>query len=218
MISTFAAFIDSNVFYGARLRSLILYLAQTGLFRARWSNDVHREWMTHLIRNRPDLNESLLERTRRLMDGSVLDCLVTGYEPIIASLTLPDPDDRHILAAAIVAGAGIIVTFNLADFPDTAIEQFGIHARHPDEFILDAIAMNEPMCLEAVQEDLTHYVSPPMTVDSYIDSLERAHVPKTASFLRERKIIFTDNAGIGEQVEAMAKTALPASPAPGEMD
>lgn len=75
MISTFTAFIDSNVFYGARLRSLILYLAQTGLFRARWSDDVHREWIANLLENRPDLAEASLAATRNAMNDAVPDCL-----------------------------------------------------------------------------------------------------------------------------------------------
>lgn len=64
MISTFTAFIDANVFYGARLRSLVLFVAQSKIFRARWSNKVHDEWVRNLVKNRPDLKESDLDRTR----------------------------------------------------------------------------------------------------------------------------------------------------------
>jgi PIN domain len=190
MLSTFTAFIDSNVFYGARLRSLVLQFAQTGLFRARWSDDVHKEWIAGLLRNRPDLNEEALQTTRRLMNDAVLDCLVTGYEPLISALDLPDVDDRHILAAAIHCHASVIVTFNERDFPAGILGRSGIHAKHPDDFLLDVIAIDEEYCLEAIQEDIAHYKAPPLTVDDYIDSLEAAGVPKTAGFLRGVKIIF----------------------------
>jgi hypothetical protein len=110
VISTFTAFSDANVFYGARLRSLVVELAQTKLFRARWSEHVHDEWIRNLLRNRPDLSAASLERTRRSMDASVLDCLVTGYAELIETLTLPDPDDRHVLAAAIIGRAAATVT------------------------------------------------------------------------------------------------------------
>jgi predicted nucleic acid-binding protein len=116
VISTFTVFFDANVFFGARLRSVIVTLAQTGLFRARWSDDVHREWMRAVVEKRPDLTLEKLEPTRRAMDRAVPDCLVAGYEPLIPSLTLPDPDDRHVLAAAIAARASVIVTFNVTDF------------------------------------------------------------------------------------------------------
>jgi predicted nucleic acid-binding protein len=121
MISTFTAFFDANVLFGARLRSIVLTLAQTGLFRARWSEDVHREWMAAVVTKRPDLTLESLERTRRAMDAAVEDCLVTDYATLIEGLTLPDPDDRHVLAAAIAARASVIVTFNGDDFPAEAL-------------------------------------------------------------------------------------------------
>jgi predicted nucleic acid-binding protein len=190
MISTFAAIIDSNVFYGARLRSLIMYLAQTGIFRARWTDDIHREWIQNLITKRPDLEVAKLSRVQNLMNESVLDCLVVGYEPLIPSLNLPDPGDRHILAAAIKGHASCIVTFNLNDFPSYILDQYGIHARHPDEFLLDLFGLDEERCMNAVQNDIEHYTRPPLSLDTYLDSLEKAAVPGTASFLRDRKIIF----------------------------
>jgi len=85
MISTFTAFFDANVFYGARLRSLILHLAQTKIFRARWSEHIHDEWIRNLLANRPDLTAASLERTRHLMDEAVLDqegIWVDGVQPI----------------------------------------------------------------------------------------------------------------------------------------
>ena len=190
MISTFTAFIDSNVFYGARLRSLILYLAVTGLFRVRWSKDVHREWMRNVVENRPDLSMSSLEQTRGQMDAAVLDCLVTGYEPLIDSLNLPDKDDRHILAAAITGKAECIVTFNQRHFPSDVLKPYNIQTCHPDDFLLDVFDIDERACLWAVQQDIGHYKNPPLTVDDYLASLEKAGVPKVVGFLGERKIVF----------------------------
>jgi hypothetical protein len=190
MISTFTAFTDSNVFYGARLRSLVLFLAQTGLFRVRWSDDVHREWIESLLKKRPDLRAENLEATRRAMNEAVLDSLVEGYEALIPALTLPDPNDRHILAAAIQCHASVIVTFNEKDFPADELAKHGIHCKHPDEFLLDVIGIHEEACLDAIQMDIAHYQAPPVSVDEYLASLEKAGVPKTSAYLRERKIIF----------------------------
>jgi len=164
-------------------------LAQTGLFRARWSEDIHREWMTNLLANRKDLNKEAIDRTRKCMDAAVLDCLVTGYEPLIQALTLPDGNDRHVLAAAITGRASMIVTFNLPDFPADAINGFGIHAKHPDDFLLDVESIDSEMFLDAIVRDFEHYKDPPLTVDDYISSLEKANVPKTAKFLKERKVL-----------------------------
>lgn len=189
MISTFTAFFDANVFYGARLRSLMLYLAQTKMFRARWSEHVHDEWMRNLLRNRPDLTMASLEKTRRAMDASVLDCLVTGYTQLINTFNLPDANDRHILAAAIVCRASCIVTFNLTDFPHETLNPFGLHAIHPDDFLLDAESIDPAAFAEAVREDYLHYRFPPLTFDGYVNSLRTAGVPVTATQISKLSVM-----------------------------
>jgi hypothetical protein len=190
MISTFTAFFDANVFYGARLRSLVLYLAQTKMFRARWSDDVHAEWIRNLIRNRPDLSEVALARTRQFMDAAVLDGLVVGYQSLVPTLTLPDPDDRHVLAAAIVCRASCIVTFNLEDFPAAILEPFGIHAVHPDDFLLNTESIDPAAFAGAVQDDLMHYAAPPLTIEGYVESLRKAGVPTAADHIAELAVMF----------------------------
>ena len=94
------ALLDANVLYPAELRSFLMYLAVPGVYRAKWSKDIHEEWMSNLLLNRPDLTRAQLERTRDLMDKNAPDALVTGYEDLIPSLSLPDEGDRHVLAAA----------------------------------------------------------------------------------------------------------------------
>lgn len=84
------------------MRDVLFQLATTGIFRVKWSADIHREWIGALMRKEPDRNRAAIERTRKLMDRATPDCLVTGYTPLIPSPVLPDPNDRHVLAAAIV--------------------------------------------------------------------------------------------------------------------
>jgi hypothetical protein len=107
------AIIDACVLYSAPVRDLIVRLAQADLLHARWTDDLHDEWIRNVLKNNPRLARERLERTRSLMDAAVRDSLVTGYADLVGSLTLPDEDDRHVLAAAIRAGAGLILTFNL---------------------------------------------------------------------------------------------------------
>ncbi len=101
-MATLTALYDACVLYPASLRDLLMHLALTDLFRARWTNAIHDEWIQALRETRPDLKPEQLERTRQLMNAHVRDCLVTGFEGLIPALTLPDPGDRHVLAAAIV--------------------------------------------------------------------------------------------------------------------
>ena len=89
---------DACVLYPAPLRDLLMRLALTDLFQARWTDQIHDEWTRNVLANRPELTAESLARCRRLMDEHVPDCLVTGYESLIPTLSLPDPDDRHVLA------------------------------------------------------------------------------------------------------------------------
>ena len=127
---------DANILYPAPLRDLFIRLAQAGLVRGRWTEAINDEWVRNLLRVNPALSADRLARTRALMNGAVRDCLVTGYEDLIESLSLPDPDDRHVLAAAIRAGAEVIVTFNLKDFPATTLSSYDLEAKHPDDFLV----------------------------------------------------------------------------------
>jgi predicted nucleic acid-binding protein len=189
MISTFTAFFDANVFYGARLRSLVLYAAQTKLFRARWSDMVHDEWVRNLLMNRPDLKPESLVKTRELMNSAVPDCLVSGFEPFMQCLDLPDPDDRHVLAAAILARADVVVTFNLKDFPAATLEGFRIHTKHPDAFLMDAFSLGADEIAEAVLNDFMHYRTPPLSFDSYRESLAEAGIPAFAEAIEPLEVL-----------------------------
>src|ERR1700722_6141619 len=101
----YTALYDACVLHPAPLRDLLLQLALSDLFRAKWSNAIHDEWIESVLERRPDLKREQLERTRALMNSHVRGCLVEGHEPLIKTLVLPDPDDRHVVAAAIHARA-----------------------------------------------------------------------------------------------------------------
>ena len=182
MISTFVAFFDSNVFFSNRLTSLLLWLALSGLFRARWTDEIHEEWI-QAAHEKFGIPISDLQRRRDDMDAAVLDAKVTGYADLIDGLTLPDRKDRHVLAAAIRCGASAIVTFNERDFPPDALEQYGIHTRHPDDFVLDVEGLARGVLVDAARKDLAHYKDPPLTADEYIGGIRQTGLPRTADFL-----------------------------------
>lgn len=127
--SSFTAVYDACALYPAPLRDFLMWLALSRRFRARWSAEIHHEWKRNLLKNRPALTAEQLDRTSALMDQAVADALVTGHEPLIEGLKLPDPNDRHVLAAAIQCHASVIVTFNQKDFPASALDPFGIEAQ-----------------------------------------------------------------------------------------
>ena len=133
------ALLDANILYPAPMRDIFLQLAVDDLFRAKWTADIHREWMDALLRNEAHRDRAALERTRDLLNRATRDCLVTGYDGLISALELPDPNDRHVLAAAIAGRCDAIVTCNLRDFPEPAVMPYGIAVQHPDDFLTNHI-------------------------------------------------------------------------------
>lgn len=161
-----------------------MYLALTDLFRAKWTEAIHAEWMRNVLRDYPDIAPARIERTRDLMNAHVRDCLVTGYEDLIESLALPDPDDRHVLAAAIRAGASVIVTTNLSDFPKETLAKYGIDAQHPDEFVMQLLDLAPSLVCAAAKKQRQSLKNPPLSVEQYLASLERQGLPQTIAALR----------------------------------
>lgn len=161
-----------------------MHVALTDLIRAKWTNEIHEEWIGNLLSNRTDLTRAQLERTRDLMNANVRDCLVTGYEKLIPALTLPDPDDRHVLAAAIRSGADLIVTYNLKDFPEAALKPYAIEAQHPDSFLTSQLDLAPNLMCAAAKRHRASLKNPPKAVDEYLQTLEAQLLAQTVSRLR----------------------------------
>jgi predicted nucleic acid-binding protein len=175
---------DANVLYPAPLRDLLMRLAMEDIFLARWTDQIHEEWIRNLLANRPDLKPADVYRTRDLMNAHVRDCLVSGYEPLIDGLDLPDRDDRHVLAAAIKAQAQAIITYNLSDFPAEKLEPFGIEAVHPDDFIMYQFDLHEAAVCRAVRKQRAALRKPPQSIDQLLDTLGKQSLPKAVARLR----------------------------------
>lgn len=184
-MSNFTAIYDACVLYPAPLRDFLIRLAITDLFRARWTDEIHSEWIRNVLKNRPELTLEQLTRTKDLMNKHVRDCLVTGYEALITSLELPDPNDRHVLAAAIRCHASIIVSFNLKDFPPKALLRYGIKSQHPDEFILHLIDLNPREICKVAKTHRSSLKNPPKTSEEYLESLLRQGLPQSVAALKD---------------------------------
>lgn len=184
-MSSFTAFLDANVLHPAELRSFLMYLAVSELFRARWSNDVHEEWMSSVLRRRPDITRAQLEHTRDLMNLKAPDALVAGYERLIPDLNLPDPNDRHVLAAAILGRADVIVTNNIKHFPTEVLDEFNIEAQTPDEFVYHLINLDPHQVRRAAEDHRSSMLHPPMTLNEYLDCLCRQGLSNSCHALRE---------------------------------
>jgi len=178
---------DACVLHSGSLRDLLLNIAYTNFVQPYWSDEIHEEWIDSLIRRCPSVPRESLERTRYWMDAEFTSSLTKGYESLILTLELPDPDDRHVLAVAIYTQSSLIVTSNLDDFPKATLQSFGIEAVSPDDFVWRLIQKEPDRILEAAKKHRSDLTRPPKTVEEYLATLEKQGLHKTVAFLRERK-------------------------------
>jgi hypothetical protein len=184
-MSDYTALLDANILYSAPMRDIFLQLAVADLFQVKWTQDIHCEWIEALLKKEPHRKRTDLERTRRLMDLATRDCLIYGYEPLISSLNLPDPRDRHVLAAAIVGRCDVIVTQNLKDFPCDALSSYGIEAQHPDDFLSYHLNLSPRLFCRAIQKVRQRLKNPPYNPQEYLSTLRQQGLVTTASKLTD---------------------------------
>lgn len=164
---------DACALYPSVLRDVLIELAMPhyGLFQAKWTERIESEWLNNLIKNRSDLDPEKLRRVAGLMRNAVPDCMVTNYEKLEAGLVLPDPDDRHVLAAAIRCKAQAIITSNLKDFPAEVLKEFDIEAIHPDVFLINQFDLSDAKVLDAIKNIRSRMINPPCTAIEYLERL-----------------------------------------------
>lgn len=185
----YTAVLDANVLYPSVLRDLLISLAVSGLYYARWSEQINLEWTRNLKVNRPDI-AGKVDSIKDLMNSAVPDCLVENYEALIPGLNLPDPDDRHVLATAIAGHADAIVTINLKDFPTAVLANYGIKAIHPDEFIANQFEIAPTEVLVTIKMVRSRMKNPPIVVTEFLEMIRKCGLPQTAQQLeRSEKLL-----------------------------
>ena len=131
------AVLDACVLYPFHLRNVLVQMAADRLVEARWTEQIHDEWIRNLTANVPTIPVERLQVTRQLMNNALSAAMVSDYQDHIPMVHLTDPDDRHVVAAGIAAGAGLVITWNLRDFPAPELKRHGLRKLSPDAFLSD---------------------------------------------------------------------------------
>ena len=142
--SRYTAVLDACVLFSRLQRDVLLSLAHADLYTARWTQQIECEWTDALIKKYPDSAQKIPHAIEQMREA-IPDCLIVDYELLIPSLTLPDKNDRHVLAAAIRGNADSIVSLNTKDFPLNVLSQFDIEIQTPDQFVLNQIMLSPPL-------------------------------------------------------------------------
>ncbi|TSA79975.1 PIN domain-containing protein [Deinococcus detaillensis] len=176
---------DASVLYPSLIRNLLMHLGTEGLVAARWTAQIHDEWTRNLLEDRPDLTPERLARTRQQMQLALPDAEVEGFEPLIATLSLPDPDDRHVLAAAVHTEAELIVTQNLKHFPAQVLTSHGLEALTPDALLCRLLDAEPAAGRAAVEKLRASFRKPPYDTAQLLTRLSEVGLGEAAKRLEE---------------------------------
>lgn len=182
----FTVVYDACTLYPVRLRDFLIRAAYTPSLnlRARVSPRILDELGRALLRNGA-MPDTRWPAHRAQIENSVPDFVVIGYERLIDSVELPDPDDRHVVAAAVRCHASAIITFNMVDFPAGSLEPFGLEAIHPDDFCSSLVEQSAGACVDLIHQQRAALLRPPIDLAELLDRFERMGLPLTAGRLRD---------------------------------
>ena len=177
----FTCVLDTNVIYPIEIRDILFWFASYDLFTPKWSNHIFSEWED--VMRRKDISEEEIKKRVGKAQLAFPDALVDNYEPLVESLTLPDENDRHVLAAAIKTNANIIVTNNVKDFPAEYLASFGLTVKTADDFITDTIDLNNDVALEAFRMMVMNRTNPDLDEFEILDRLRKNGLNDSANYL-----------------------------------
>jgi predicted nucleic acid-binding protein len=175
---------DACVLYPFHLRNVLIQCAFDGLLEARWTDDIHDEWIRNLAANTPSLPIERLIATRDRMKAVLPEADVAEFHTLVADLKLPDPGDRHVLAAAIAGKASVIVTWNLKDFPAPDLLPYGVTSQSPDDFLAELYAAFPDALISSVRRARHNLRKTVPSAETFVEGLEQGGLKKFSAVLR----------------------------------
>ncbi|WP_299213444.1 PIN domain-containing protein [uncultured Aquimarina sp.] len=177
----FTSVLDTNVIYPVEIRDLLFWFAHHDLFTPKWSAHIFEEW--EIVMRRKNVSENEIKKRVERANEAFPDALVHNYTSLIDGLELPDPKDKHVLAAAIKTNANVIVTNNLKDFPEEYLQSFGLVAKDADDFLTDIIDLNTKDAIKAFRELVINRRNPDLDEYEVLDILRNRNLKNTADYL-----------------------------------
>jgi hypothetical protein len=174
------AVFDACILYPFHLRNIVVQAAVDRLVEARWTDEIHDEWMRNLVVDVPAIPMERLQVTRRLMNDALPAATVGGYEEHIPRITLPDPEDRHVVAAGIVANATHVLTWNLRHFPANELRKFGLRRMTPDAFLAGLFDQIPDLVISSLANARRNLSKTGVSASDFIAILERQKLVQVA--------------------------------------
>jgi predicted nucleic acid-binding protein len=183
------AICDACTLYPFHQRNVLVQAAVDDLYRARWTDEIHDEWIRNLLANIPQIPPERLRQTRRLMETALPNARIAGFHHHIDRLNLPDPGDRHVVAAAIEAKASLILTWNLRDFPAAVLEAHGLACQTPDAFLVSLYDQTPQLVAASLANARRNLLKSGISTSGFLDILAARGLTGLAKRLRGRSLL-----------------------------
>jgi len=177
----FTCVLDTNIILPIEIRDLLFWFAHDDLYTPKWSKHIFDEWED--VMRRKEVSDAEIKKRIGWANKAFPDAMVHNYENLINGLTLPDPKDCHVLAAAIKTNANIIVTNNLKDFPKEYLNTFGLSAKSADDFLTDTIDLNPDVAVLSFRKLVMNRKNPDLGEYEVLDCFRRNGLNDTANYL-----------------------------------
>lgn len=180
-MARFTVVLDACVLVPVVLADTLLRIAERELYLPLWTGRILGEARDAVSKVHPDVDQALVAGRFEQMESAFSESLVRGWQPLEQTVDLPDPNDRHVVAAALQRNADALVTMNLRDFPSAVLKQHSLEAIHPDDFLLDHLDLAPRIVLDVLRDQASHTRNPVLSTVDLLARLHRAGVPKFAS-------------------------------------
>jgi predicted nucleic acid-binding protein len=177
------AVLDACVLFRGGVRDFLLWVAEAGAFSPVWSDAIHEEWM----RSRRDKFHDPLPRLNYAREEMEKAFPGANFDPdprTLSGISLPDPNDIHVVATAVAAHAKFIVTYNVRHFADRVIAPLGLHAETPDELCARLFDKAPTGVIEGARLHRASLKRPSYNPGSYLDHLGSLELERTAGLPR----------------------------------
>ncbi|MCL1837964.1 MAG: PIN domain-containing protein [Propionibacteriaceae bacterium] len=177
-------FLDACVLVPITLTNVILTAADYGLLQPCWSPEVIEEAVEAIMEIRLDLSEERIRRRFAAMNEAFEGARTSGNPAMLDGHSFPDPDDQHVVAAAVGAGAAVIVTANIRDFPKPLLAELGLAVMSPDELLLELLKAQTEAMVNVVTKVAAALRNPSKTPEDILEALTLAGAPGFAASVR----------------------------------
>lgn len=172
--------VDANVFVATWTLDVLLTLADRGAVEPAWSEAVLDEARDAVNRvHGTDAGARYIAAAERAFPYAMAEPDEGG----LAGVELPDPDDRHVVAAALAGGCDAIVTYNVRDFPEEALTPLGLRALRPDDFLMEVVAADPDGTVAAVRSLVAVKRRPPRTMEEELEGIRANKLGRFADFV-----------------------------------